>query len=73
MSYKVEHKYKLQEKYGIDKYEITLDSPGWNEPVNWFYANCKVSDTKKIVKLQTIAKQKKARLLAQDSAEWSEL
>jgi len=73
MPYKVEHKYKLQEKYGIDKYEITLDSPGYNEPINWYYANCKVSDLKKIVKLQTKAKQVKARLKAQDSAEWIEL
>lgn len=73
MSYKVEHEYKLQEKFGIDKYEITLDSPGFNEPVNWFYASCKVSDTKKIVKLQTKGKQMKARLIAGDSAEWREL
>lgn len=69
----VEHKYKLQEKYGIDTYEITLDSPGYNQPINHFYNNCKVKDTKKIVKLQTQAKQIRARLLAEDSTEWSEL
>jgi len=69
----VEHKYKLREKYGIDTYEITLDSPGYNEPINHFYANCKVKNTKKIVKLQTQAKQIRARLLAEDSTEWNEL
>lgn len=70
---KVEHEYKLQEKFGIDTYEITLDSPGYNEPINHFYAKCRVSDTKKIVKLQTYAKQKRARLLAEDNTEWREL
>lgn len=73
MSYMVEHKLKLQEKYGVDNYEITLDSPGFNQPINHYYANCKVSDTKKIVKLQVKAKQIKARLLAEDSADWNEL
>ncbi len=73
MGKKVECKYQLQEKFGVDTYEITLDSPGFNQPINWFYANCKISNTKKIAKLQSKGKQIRDKYIAQDNCEWEDL
>lgn len=73
MSYTVEKDYKLQERYGTKLYEITLDSPAYNQPINHFYANCKVTDFKKIARLQAKGKQIRQRLIDEDGIGWQEI
>lgn len=66
----VDEPYTINEKFGPEIYQITVDSPGYNEPINWYFASCKVTDYKKIANLRVLANIVRIKGLREEGAEW---
>ena len=52
----VDEEYKVQEKFGTRDYQISVDSPGFNQPINHYWATCNVKKVRKIEKLRAKAR-----------------
>lgn len=66
----VDEPYTINEKFGAERYEISVDSPGYNEPINWYHDSCKVTDFKAIANLRLMANVVRLKGLRDDQAEW---
>lgn len=69
----VDEPYTVNEKYGIDYYTVSVDSPGYNEPINWLLERCKVTNSKKIAKLRQKAIDFARARREADSREWKKV
>lgn len=48
----VDENYTVNEKYGKKYYSITVDSPGFNQPIHHWSAQCRIFRKRKIEKLR---------------------
>lgn len=71
--YKVAKPYTINEKYGVKQYRITIDSPGYNQPIHHWDAECRVTSTRKIEKLRKKAIEYKKSRLESENREWREV
>jgi len=68
----IDEPYTINEKYGEKRYYISIDSPDYNQPVHIWDADCRVTNTKKIARLQTQARAIQAKGRS-DTPEWKRL
>lgn len=64
----VDKPYTINVTYGPERFDITVDSPDYNQPINWFCASCKVTNQKKIDKLINQARAIQRRGLLERNA-----
>lgn len=66
----VDEPYTINEKFGYEEYQISVDSPGFNQPINHYYASCKVDKDRRIANLRVMANIVRSRGLKENEAEW---
>lgn len=66
----VDEPYTINEKWGTETYQISVDSPGYNQPINYYHASCKVTDYKKINNFRVMANIVRLKGIREDGAEW---
>lgn len=66
----VDEPYTINEKWGTKTYQISVDSPDFNQPIHHWGGECKVTNAKKIANLRVMANIVRLKGLAEKGAEW---